>query len=64
MRIESLLQRLETAQAQLAKEALERPTGKDSFDYGRAVGLYAGLELAKTTLIETVAERERKDFDL
>lgn len=64
MRIESLLQRLETAQAQLAKEALERPAGRDSFDYGRVVGLYAGLELAKTTLIEMVAERERKDFDL
>jgi hypothetical protein len=59
-----LLQRLETAQAELAKEALERPTGKDGFDYGRAVGMYAGLELAKTTLIEMVAERERKDFDL
>lgn len=64
MRIERLLQRLETAQAELAKEALERPTGKDGFDYGRAVGMYAGLELAKTTLIEMVAERERKDFDL
>lgn len=64
MRIESLLQRLETAQAQLAKEALERPTGKESFDYGRAVGLYAGLELAKNTLIEMVSEHERKGFDL
>ena len=64
MRIESLLQRLETAQAQLAKEALERPTGKEGFDYGRAVGMYAGLELAKTTLIETVSEHERKGYDL
>lgn len=64
MRIESLLQRLETAQAQLAKEALERPTGKEGFDYGRAVGMYAGLEHAKNTLIEMVAEHERKGFDL
>lgn len=63
MRIESLLQRLETAQAELAKETLERPTGKDSFDYGRAVGMYAGLEMAKTTLIEMVSEQERKGFD-
>ena len=64
MRIETLLQRLEAAQAQLAKEALERPTGKEGFDYGRAVGMYAGLELAKTTLIETVSEHERKGYDL
>ena len=58
------LQRLETEQAQLAKEALERPAGRDVFDYGRAVGLYAGLELAKQTIIEMVAEHERKGFDL
>jgi hypothetical protein len=55
---------LEATQAQLAKEALERPTGKDSFDYGRAVGMYAGLELAKSTLIEMVSENERKGYDL
>ena len=64
MRIESFLQRLEGAQAQLAKEALERPAGKDSFDYGRAVGMYAGLDLAKSTLIEMVSEHERKGYDL
>lgn len=58
------LQRLETAQAELAKEALERPSGRDAFDYGRAVGLHAGLELAKQTLIDMVAEHERKGFDL
>lgn len=58
------LQRLETAQAELAKEALERPSGRDAFDYGRAVGLYAGLELAKQTIIDMVAEHERKGFDL
>lgn len=58
------LQRLETEQAQLAKEALERPAGRDVFDYGRAVGLYAGLERAKQAIIEMVAEHERKGFDL
>ena len=58
------LQRLETEQARLAKEALERPAGKDAFDYGRAVGLYAGLEHAKATIIAMVAEHERKGFDL
>lgn len=58
------LQRLETAQAQLAKEALERPAGRDAFDYGRAIGMYAGLALAKQTIIDMVAEHERKGFDL
>ena len=58
------LQRLETEQAQLAKETLERPSGREAFDFGRAVGMYAGLELAKQTIIEMVAEHERKGFDL
>lgn len=58
------LQRLETAQAELAKEALERPSGREAFDYGRAVGIHTGLEIAKQTLIDMVAEHERKGFDL
>lgn len=58
------LQRLETEQAMLAKEALERPTGREGFDYGRVVGMYAGLELAKEAIIAMVAEHERKGFDL
>lgn len=58
------LQRLEAEQARLATEALERPTGRDAFDYGRAIGMYAGLEHAKSTIIDMVAEHERKGFDL
>lgn len=64
MRLDTLLQRLEMEQAKLAHETLSQPSGREAFDYGRAVGLYAGLEIAKRTLIELVAERERKDFDL
>lgn len=64
MKIEVLLQRLELEQARLAAEALAHPAGKDGFDYGRAVGMYAGLEHAKRTLIELVAEKERRDFNL
>ena len=54
MRLETLLQRLETEQAAMAVEALERPSGKAEFDYGRAVGLYAGLQRAKEILEETI----------
>jgi hypothetical protein len=64
MRIEVLLQRLEQSQADLARDALEQPQGRDLFEYGKVVGIYAGLELAKTVLIDTVAEKERKDFNL
>lgn len=64
MRIETLLQRLEQSQADLAGDALGQPQGRDTFEYGRVVGMYAGLELAKRVLIDTVAEKERKDFDL
>jgi hypothetical protein len=43
---------------------LSHPAGKDGFDYGRAVGMYAGLEHAKRTLIDMIAEKERRDFVL
>jgi hypothetical protein len=64
MRIEVLLQRLEQSQADLARDALEQPQGRDLFEYGKVVGIYAGLELAKTVLLDMVAEKERKDFNL
>jgi hypothetical protein len=64
VRIEVLLQRLEQSQADLARDALEQPQGRDTFEYGRVVGIYAGLELAKSVLIDTVAEKERKDYNL
>lgn len=64
MRIEVLLQRLEQSQADLARDALAQPQHRDTFEYGRVVGMYAGLELAKTVLIDMVAEKERRDFDL
>lgn len=59
-----MLQRLEQSQADLARDALQQPQGRDTFEYGRVVGIYAGLELAKTVLIDMVAEKERKDFNL
>ena len=64
MRIETLLQRLEQSQADLAREALAQPQSRHLFEYGRVVGMYSGLELAKTALIDMVAEKERKEFDL
>jgi len=62
VRIETLLQRLEAEQSAVAVEAMERPSGKTEFDYGRVIGIYAGLQRAKEVLIETVAEAEKRDF--
>jgi hypothetical protein len=62
VRIETLLQRLEAEQSAVAVEAMERPSGKTEFDYGRAIGIYAGLQRAKEVLLNTVAEAEKRDF--
>ena len=64
MRIETLLQRLEQSQTELARDALQQPQGRDLYEYGKVIGMYAGLELAKTLLLDMVAEKERKDFNL
>ena len=63
MRLETLLQRLEQEQATLAHQLLQQPIPGD-FHYGKAVGMYAGLELAKRVLIDLVAEKDRRDFNL
>lgn len=63
MRLENLLQRLEAEQATLARQALEQPQPGE-FNYGKAVGVYAGLEVAKRVLIDMVAEKDKRDFNL
>lgn len=62
MKIEILLQRLEEEQLRLAKSAMEQPAGREPFDYGRAIGMYAGIEHAKRTMLDLVTERDRKDI--
>jgi hypothetical protein len=62
VRVEILIKRLEDEQKTLAIEALSRPQGKDSYDYGRVVGIYAGLEQAKNLIQDIMAEKEAKDF--
>lgn len=64
MRIEALLQRLETEQARLAHEALKQPAASTEFEYGRVVGMYAGLERAKQSIVGLFEDKERRDFDL
>lgn len=64
MKIETVIQRIEQEQSMLSREALAKPAGRESFDYGRVVGMYAGLEQAKQAILAMFDEKERKNFDL
>lgn len=59
-----LLRRIEEAQTALAKSSLSAPQGRDAFEYGRAAGVYAGLEHAKEIIVELLAENDRRDMFL
>lgn len=64
MRIETILQRLDALQREFAAEALGKPQGKDAFDYGRAIGVYTGLEQAKQLIIGIHRDAEERDREL
>lgn len=64
MNIAGLLQRLETEQARLAQDALQQPAARDGFEYGRVVGIHAGLERAKEVLIALVDEQDQRTRNL
>lgn len=58
MIIDDVLIRLKTEQQELAASALRGPTARDAFEYGRMVGMYAGLERALELVLETIDEGE------
>lgn len=62
--IETLMQRLEQAQAGHAHQALSQPQGRDDFEYGRMCGIYAGIGHARTILTELISEDDGKDNEL
>ena len=62
--INDLVRRLEERQAEFAKAALAMPAHRDAFEYGRACGLYAGLEDAKNLILNFVADKDAKDNNL
>ena len=64
MNFNQLIQRIGDAQAELARDALEQPASRDSFEYGRVVGMYAGLERAKEVLTELIFEQDRRTRNL
>ena len=64
MRVEVLVRMLEDLQKKFASATLSHPPGKESYDLGRAVGVYAGLAMAINLIMETLADEESGKFDL
>jgi hypothetical protein len=62
--IELLLKRLEAEQAALARSALQRPQGRDAFEYGRVSGMYGGFAKALEIILAMVDDKDRRDHDL
>jgi hypothetical protein len=60
----TLLKRLEDEQAAIARDALTKPSNRDSFEYGKVCGIYAGLERAKQILVSIVNEQDKHEREL
>lgn len=58
MQIDRVLNLLTNAQQELAVAALRSPNSHDAFEYGRMVGMYAGIERAIEVVLSTIKEDE------
>ena len=58
MTIDKVLNAITQAQQELAIAALRTPNSHDAFEYGRMVGMYAGLERAIEVILSTIKEDE------
>ena len=56
MQIDRVLNLLTTAQQELAVAALRSPNSHNAFEYGRMVGMYAGMERAIEVILSTIKE--------
>jgi hypothetical protein len=59
MTIDKVLNAITNAQQELAIAALRTPNSHDAFEYGRMVGMYAGLERALEIIMSTINEDEK-----
>lgn len=59
-----LLDRLKAEQETFAREALTKPGNRDAFEYGRAQGVYAGLERAREIAERLIKDKDDRDNDL
>jgi hypothetical protein len=58
MTIDKVLNAITNAQQELAIAALRTPNSHDAFEYGRMVGMYAGLERALEVIMSTIKEED------
>jgi hypothetical protein len=58
MTIDKVLNAITNAQQELAVAALRSPNSHDAFEYGRMVGMYAGLERALEVIMSTIKEED------
>jgi hypothetical protein len=58
MSVERAIMNLERELEALAQSALDQPQSRDAFEYGRMVGMYAGLKRAKAVLTSTITAED------
>jgi hypothetical protein len=58
MSVERAIMKLQQEQVELATSALRSPSSRDTFEYGRMVGMYAGLERAIAVLTSTITAED------
>ena len=61
MKVETVLARLDEEMLRVARDAVETPREGTSYEYGRMIGLYAGLALAKETVVNLYADKDERD---
>ena len=59
--LSDIIAKIEALRGQYAHSALSQPGGHESFDYGRACGIYAGLTLAVETINTVIEDRDDED---
>ena len=60
MTIDKVLNAITNAQQEMAIAALRTPNSHDAFEYGRMVGMYAGLERALEVILSTIKEEDEE----
>jgi hypothetical protein len=63
VRVEATVQKLDAKLNETAHQLLHTPPGRDAFEFGRAVGIYAGLTMAKQVLLNFYEEERKASFE-
>lgn len=58
VKIERILSKLKTAQAEWANQVLAGSTGRDAYEFGRVSGVYQGLLRAEKMITDIIGEAD------